>query len=71
MILVFGKDHKEHDRRLETVMKIVEMSVLRLNKGKCLFRQTELKFLGHTFTADGIVADPEKIAAKSWEWSTS
>ena len=62
-VLVFGKDQKEHDRRLETVMKIVEISGLRLNKDKSLFRQTELKFLCHRFTADGIVVDPEKVAA--------
>ena len=39
------------------------MSGLRLIKDKCLFRKTNLKFLGHIFTTDGIVADLEKIAA--------
>ena len=43
-------------------MTIIDMSGLRLNKDKYLFRQTELKFLGHRIIADGIVADPEKVA---------
>ena len=39
-VLVFGKDQKEHDGRLEIVMKIVEMSGLRLNKDNdCLNKQ--------------------------------
>ena len=62
-VLVSGKGQQEHDHRLETVMKIVEMSGIRLNKDKRLFRQTKLKLLGHRFTADIIVADPEKVAA--------
>ena len=62
-VLIFGKDQKEHDRRLETVMNIVVMSGIRLNTDNCLFRPTKLKFLCHRFTADGIVADPEKVAA--------
>ena len=62
-ILVYGRDVEEHDRRLDAVMRIVQSSGLKLNRSKCLFRQTELKFLGHKFTADGIVADPDKVAA--------
>ena len=63
-ILVYGRDIKEHDRRLDVVMRIVESSGLKLNRSKCLFRQTQLKFLGHKFTTDGIiVADPDKVAA--------
>ena len=54
---------KEDDRHIETVMNIVETSGLKLNKDKCLFRQSELKFLGHRFTAEGIVADPGTVTA--------
>jgi len=62
-LLIYGKDIEEHDRRLQTVMNIVEASGLKLNRDKCLFRQTELKFLGHRFTDKGIVADPDKVSA--------
>ena len=37
-VLVFGKDQKEHGRRLETGMKIVEISDIRLKKDKWLFK---------------------------------
>ena len=85
-VLVFENNQKEHDRRLvETVLKTVAMSGIRLNKDKSLFRQTELKYLGHIFTADEIFAYPEKVAIildmpapttvplydRSWELSTS
>ena len=62
-ILIYGKDMKEHDERLSAVMNIVISSGLKLNESKCLFRQPELKFLGHTFTANGVVADPDKVTA--------
>ena len=62
-ILVYGRDMEEHDLRLDTVMRIVQSSGLKLKRSKCLFRQTELKFLAHKFTADGIVADPDTVAA--------
>ena len=62
-ILVYGREMEEHDHCLDAVMRIVQSSGLKLNRSKCLFRQTELKFLGHKFTADGIVADPDKVAA--------
>ena len=62
-VLVFPKDQEEHVRHLETVMTMVETSGLRLNKDKSMFRQSEFKFLGHRFTAEEILAGPEKGAA--------
>ena len=62
-ILIYGKDMEEHDRRLSTVMKTVISSGLNLNESKCLFKQLDLKFLGHKFTAEGFIADPDKVTA--------
>jgi hypothetical protein len=36
---------------------------LKLNKLKCLFNQTRVKFLGHYISANGLEADHEKIEA--------
>ena len=33
-VLVFGKNREKHDRRLETVMNIIETAGLKLNKDK-------------------------------------
>lgn len=62
-ILVYGKDKSEHDERLARVKEILKRAGLQLNKDKCQYGQTELKFLGHKFTKEGIVADEEKVSA--------
>lgn len=62
-ILVFGKSEAEHDERLEEVMKKISEAGMTLNKKKCEFRKSEVIFLGHKVTAEGIEADPEKVAA--------
>lgn len=36
---------------------------LKLNKDKMKFRLSEVKFIGHTITAEGLKPDPEKVKA--------
>ena len=62
-IIVFGKDSEEHDKALKQVLDRVRESGLKLNKKKCTFRMTEITFLGHLISADGIKPDPRKIEA--------
>ena len=62
-ILVFGKNIKEHDQRLEKAMQRLRDSGLTLNKGKCEFRKNSIRFLGHIISSKGIHADPEKVKA--------
>ena len=38
---------------------------LKLNKEKCEFRLNELIFVGHIFSADGVLADPENVKKNS------
>ena len=47
---------KEHDERLEAVLK-------RLNPDMCEFSRQQFKFVGHGLSAQGIGPDPEKTAA--------
>ena len=49
----------EHGKVLQTLDK----AGLKLNRDKCTFCQSELKFLGHVFSQDGIRADPDKVEA--------
>ena len=60
-ILVFGKDAIEHDGRLSKVLETLDHAGLKLNHEKCLYRKSELKFLGHVFSVKGIRADPGKV----------
>ena len=58
-ILVFGKTHKEHDDRLTAVLTRIQAAGATLNREKCSFGQTKLKFLGHVVDKNGVSADPE------------
>ena len=62
-ILVHGKNHDEHGRRLKSVLHRLQESGLTLNAEKCEFLQTEVKFLGQIIDDKGIHPDPAKIAA--------
>ena len=62
-ILVYGKTKEEHDQRLYTVLDRLQASGITLNKKKCVFGKTEVKFLGQILNASGVQSDPEKIKA--------
>ena len=57
-ILVYGKSQLEHDQHLFAVLKN-----LSLNKEKCVFNTTSIKFLGQLVDSTGVKADPDKILA--------
>lgn len=68
-ILVFSKTWEEHLHHLEEVLYILERESLYAKESKCEFGMTELLYLGHIISADGIRVDPKKIRAIV-EWPT-
>ena len=62
-ILVHGRTQKEHDGQLTHVLKRLEAAGLTLNEEKCLFSQTEVKFLCHIINGSGVRPDPDKVIA--------
>ncbi|KAF7664139.1 hypothetical protein LDENG_00188000 [Lucifuga dentata] len=62
-IIVCGCTPAEHDHALTAVLRRLQSSGLKLNPKKCHFRQTNLRFLDHTVTAQGIHPDQEQLAA--------
>lgn len=62
-ILIWGKDNNEHDARLDAVLKRISENNLKLNKDKCVFRQSKVTYMGHTLSDKGLYPDPEKIRA--------
>lgn len=62
-ILIASKNMNEHIKHVEIVLKKLEEYGLRINVAKCNFGQSEIKFLGHMVTADGIAPLPEKVQA--------
>ncbi len=62
-VLVHGKTLEEHNDRLHRVLSWLEESGMTLNKDKCTFSSTEVKFLGQILSDKGICSDPDKITA--------
>ncbi|XP_049272437.1 uncharacterized protein LOC125758830 [Rhipicephalus sanguineus] len=62
-ILVFGKTRSEHDRRLRQVMDQLAKAGVTLNRKKCSFATSSVKFLGVVVSAERISSDPDKVAA--------
>ena len=62
-IMIWGKTKEEHDERVQEVMKRAKENGVKFNKEKCLFGVEEIKFLGHTFSAQGMKPDESRIKA--------
>ena len=62
-IIVHGSTQSEHDQCLLTVLKKLSAAGLTLNKEKCVFNTTSIKFLGQLVDNTGVKADPDKIQA--------
>lgn len=62
-IIVVGKTEEEHDRCLQNVLtKLRDYGIL-LNQSKCAFKLSEIDFLGHRFSKQGILPSEDKVEA--------
>ena len=62
-IIVFGRTQQEHDENLRGVLERLQQHDVRLNKDKCSFSKSEVKFYGHILSQNGVKANPNKIKA--------
>ena len=62
-VIFFGRDLRKHNVRLQAVLSRFRQHNLRVKLCKCQFAATEVSFLGHRVSQDGVSADPEKVAA--------
>ena len=63
VILVTGKDDKEHLHRLELVLKSFKENGLTIKMSKCHFLQPSVQYLGKVISQDGIQPSKSKIEA--------
>ncbi|XP_053401636.1 uncharacterized protein LOC123522917 [Mercenaria mercenaria] len=66
-IIVFGADFSEHIQRVDEVLDRIKQADMKLLPDKCHMLQTEVVFLGHVVSKEGIRPDPTNIA-KIAEW---
>lgn len=62
-VLVASETEEQHLKDLKTVFKRLEDYGVVLNVEKCIFGQSEVKFLGHMVSSTGLSPLPEKIEA--------
>ena len=68
-VIIFSPDFDTYIQRLDEVFHRLSQAGLKLKPSKCSLFQSEVLFLGHIVTPDGVKANPEKIKSVA-EWST-
>ena len=62
-IAVWVRTIYEHDCQLKAACEHLQNMGLGLNIDKCVFRQSEMPYIGDLITYDGVKHDPEKVQA--------
>lgn len=62
-LIVLSESFEKHLSDLEAVFKRLQLFKLRVNRVKCNFACTTVKYLGHLITPDGLKTDPAKVSA--------
>lgn len=62
-VLVYGRDEAEHDRCVEEVLRVLDKYGVLLNTPKCEIKVSEIVFLGHRLTPEGIYPTEDKLVA--------
>lgn len=71
-ILVYSSDLNSHATHLDSVLSSLATHHFLLRRSKCVFAQSQLNYLGHIISAQGVAPDPDKIAAMlAWPVPTS
>lgn len=66
-IIVFSTTFEDHLHHLEAVYSRLKEHNLKLKASKCEFLKSEVKYLAHVVSEEGLKTDPDKEEAmKSW-----
>ena len=60
-VLIYSKNQEEHKEHLRIMLEMLRKNQLYAKFSKCDFFKTEIQYLGHVISAEGIAVDPEKI----------
>ena len=62
-ILVYSPDWKTHLQYLKSGLDVLKTNSLLAKHNKCTFGVSQIKYLRHVLSREGIATDPTKIAA--------
>jgi hypothetical protein len=66
-IPIFSKTEAEHQAHVRLVLEVLKREKFYVCKAKSSFAQTEIKYLGHIVSEQGICPDPKKVeAVQTW-----
>ena len=60
-IIIFSKNEVEHSEHLEEVFRQLRQAGLKMKRSKCDFFKSEIHYLRHLISADGISPLPDKL----------
>ena len=60
-MIIYGKTKKEHDENLLNFLEVCPKNNLMLNLDKMQFQLPKVSFFSHTWSDEGLTADPKKI----------
>nr|KYP39326.1 Retrovirus-related Pol polyprotein from transposon 17.6 [Cajanus cajan] len=67
-ILVYSRSLEDHREHLRSILEVLRERQLYAKLSKCEFWLSEVRFLGHVISVDGIAVDPAKVEAViQWE----
>ena len=62
-IIIAGTCEKDHHAKIVALLQRCSQVGIKLNNKKCQYKVSEVKFLGHIISANGLKPDPEKVKA--------
>lgn len=66
-IIVFGRTFQEHLQRLDEVLCKLRYANLKVKPSKCTLFASQVQYLGHVISTEGVTADPSKVEAiRTW-----
>jgi Reverse transcriptase (RNA-dependent DNA polymerase) len=66
-ILVYSLDLNTHVQHLAKVLRVLQDNQLSAKRAKCDFGLTQIEYLGHIISANGVATDYKKIAVmRDW-----
>ena len=68
-VIVIAPDFSTHMDRLRQVFQHFRPANLKLKPSKCSLFQSEVRYLGHVVSKDGVSTNPEKVSAVA-DWPT-
>jgi hypothetical protein len=60
-ILIYSSSLDQHKVHLHSVLTVLRNHELKAKLSKCTFGQSQVEYLGHTISTEGVSTDPTKI----------